>query len=86
MVQIYEMTVVIDLGHVPVRDPVRDLVPQASLRTHRAEERKSIEQIKSTLTQRYKGNIQIPAVGFLGLTLGVSSTSNVSRFKLSGRI
>jgi len=28
----------------------------------------------------------LPAVGFLGLILGVSSTSKVSRFKLSGRI
>ena len=30
--------------------------------------------------------LAIPAVGFLGLTLGVSSTSKVSRFKLSGRM
>lgn len=83
-----------DHGHA--RDHVHgpDHVPPASLNLERIRKINIIRNHEKKHTQKKWTHewsliweiMSIPAVGFFGLTLGVSSTSNVSRFKLSGRI
>jgi len=75
-----------DPGPDHVHDHGRDHVPKAFLILGGKMPVRSYSISNGSTPTEDKTEEIKPVVGFLGLTLGVSSTSKVSRFKLSGRI
>lgn len=79
-----------DLFHAHVPDhPVESFL----ISDEKQQNDESRQAINPKASLRMNGEVEkemlmlmLPAVGFFGLILGVSSTSKVSRFKLSGRI